>query len=112
MLLVRIGAERDQAMFLDDESPACPRGRAAGARIGLPHGAHQSPVDELPSQVKDHDEKKKVQNLFHRSLALYQFISAEIARLIVRYTTMMMAMPSIACPVWLMVVLAIETRSG
>src|SRR5260221_9001172 len=101
MLLVRIGAERDQTMLLDDESPACPCGRAAGARIGLPHGAHQSPADELPSQVKDHDEKNEIEDLLHRSRALVQFISAEIARLIVRYTTMMMAMPSIACPVWL-----------
>ena len=43
---------------------------------------------------------------------LYQFMIREIERLIVRYTAMMIAMPSIACPVWFRVVLAIDTRSG
>ncbi len=44
--------------------------------------------------------------------ALYQFMNRLIDRLNVRYTAMMMAMPSIAWPVWFSVVLAIETMSG
>src|ERR1043166_1355565 len=43
--------------------------------------------------------------------ALYQFISRLMLRLIVRNTSMMSAMPSIAWPVWLSMVLAIETMS-
>src|SRR5580658_8322959 len=44
--------------------------------------------------------------------ALYQFMNRLIDRLKPRYTAMMMAMPSIACPVWFSVVLAIETISA
>ena len=43
--------------------------------------------------------------------ALYQFIEKLIERLMARNTAMISAMPSIACPVWLSVVLAIETIS-
>ena len=43
---------------------------------------------------------------------LYQFISAEVPSDVHRYTSMMMAMHSTARPVWLSVVLAMETTSG
>ena len=42
---------------------------------------------------------------------LYQFMNALIVRLMVRYTAMIMAMPSIAWPVWFSAVLASETMS-
>src|SRR4051812_9779187 len=51
-----------------------------------------------------HDEKKFSLTNFmsgklHLRRALYQFMKAEIARLMVRYAAMMIATPSIACPV-------------
>ena len=43
---------------------------------------------------------------------VYQFISTDVTKEVVRYTTMISAMHSTARPVWLMDVLAIETTSG
>ena len=52
----------------------------------------------------------------HRSTsamrALYQFMNRLMPRLMVRNTSMMSAIASIACPVWFSVVLAMLTRSG
>src|SRR5262245_39454735 len=126
MLLVRIGAEQDEAVFLGNQAPAGAVRLAAGLRIGLPHCVEERPVDEGRNGLPDHPENDErrdglrpraeeiVAGPLHRkaTLALYQFMNAEIDRLIVRYTAMMTAMPSIACPVWFIEVFAIDTRSG
>ena len=46
------------------------------------------------------------------ALALNQFMRAEVRRDSVRYTNITMDKASMARPVWLSVVLAIETSSG
>src|SRR4051812_25380832 len=112
MLLVRIRPEEDEAVLLGDEAPARAARRTAGVCVGLPDGVQESPVDEPPPEQDHQDEKEGVEKPGHRRRALNQFMNAEIARLIVRYTAMMTAMPSIACPVWLIAVLAMETSSG
>ncbi len=44
--------------------------------------------------------------------ALYQFMNSDVAREVVRYTAMMIAMHSTARPVWLSAVFEIDTTSG
>src|SRR5688500_16424282 len=101
-------------MLLGDEAPAGAARFAAGLGIGAPNGVEQGPVDErryrLPKDQQHTDRqnragaagKQVVAQPLHRSAirALYQFMNAEIERLMVRYTAMMIATPSIACPVW------------
>src|SRR5262245_46566795 len=126
VLLEGIGAEEDEAVLLDDEAPAGAARILAGARVRAPHRLDERPVehrqDGFPKKEKQKNGKRRaappgeqvLAQPLHRSAirALYQFMSAEIERLIVRYTAMMIATPSIACPVWLMAVLATDTRSG
>ena len=116
MLLERISAEEDEAVLVGDEAPAGARRLAAGLRIRTPDRIDEGPVDEPEQQFPEDDEKNQRQNPIpypHRSTrALYQFMSAEMLRLMVRYTPMMMTIPSTAWPVWFMVVLTIDTRSG
>ena len=126
VLLVGIGAEQDEAVLLGDEAPAGALGVAAGLGVGAPDRVEERPVDDrrqaFPQQVEQEQRERRahpaaeqiVAHPLHRKTirALYQFMKPEIERLIVRYTAMMMAMPSIACPVWFIVVLAIDTRSG
>ena len=108
-------------MLVGDEAPAGAGRGAAGLGIGPPDRVDERPVDERrtnflsrqSSQQQRSNKEFQVKNRSHRSTrALYQFMNAEMVRLMVRYTIMMMAMPSIAWPVWLTVVLAIDTRSG
>ena len=47
-----------------------------------------------------------------RIAALYAFIASDRLTLTTRYTAIASAIASIACPVWLSVVLVIEIRSG
>ena len=101
-------------MLLDDKAPAGAVRGAAGGGVGAPNGVDQRPVREWHERCSNEERQRDGQGPAHRSAtrALYQFMNAEIDRLTVRYTAMMMATPSIAWPVWLMVVLAIDTRSG
>jgi len=119
MLFKWIRPEKNEAVLVGDEAPAGASRGAAGLGVGPPDRVDECPVDErqgeLDQQGCDHQRDKRVprNQLPHRSTrALYQFMNAEMLRLMVRYTIMIMAMPSIAWPVWLMVVLAIDTRSG
>src|SRR6202007_3360539 len=84
VLLVGIGAEQDEAVLLGDEAPAGALGGAAGLRVGLPHRVEQRPVDEPPCQKGDEHSKSGRQKPVHLRRALYQFMNAEIDRLIVR----------------------------
>src|SRR5688572_3701137 len=126
MLVVGIGTEQDEAVLLGDEAPAGAFAGAAGVGIGPPDRVEERPVDErrqgFPQQEKQKYREQAARpspeqilpQPLHRSAtcALYQFMNAEMERLMVRYTAMITAMPSIACPVWFIVVLAIDTRSG
>src|SRR4026209_2523212 len=108
------------------DPPAAAARLVAGPGVGPPNRVDERPVDErryaFPQNQKQENAQGRArpvreqvfpQPLHRRAIrALYQFMNAEIERLMVRYTAMMMATPSIACPVWLMAVFAIETRSG
>src|SRR5262245_12636888 len=126
MLLEGIGPEENEPMLLGDEPPAGAGGVVASPRVGPPDRVDERPVDERRNELPQNNQQnerhraghqigKKIrsQPLHRRAIrALYQFMNAEIERLMVRYTAMMIATPSIACPVWFMAVFAIETRSG
>src|SRR5262249_30571179 len=58
VLLERIGAEQDEAVFLGDEAPARAGGGAAGGRIGSPHGPDERPFDE-PVDAFPYEEQQE-----------------------------------------------------
>src|SRR6185369_13105086 len=107
-------------------SPAGAARVVAGPGIGPPDRVDERPVDDLKNRFQQQSDQQHGRQGAHptgkqvlaqpphrRAIrALYQFMNPEIERLMVRYTAMMIATPSIACPVWLMAVLAMETRSG
>ena len=101
-------------MLLDDEAPAGAVRCAARGGVGAPYGIDERPLNERCERHCDDERERDGKKLAQRNAtrALCQFMNAEIDRLTVRYTAMMMATPSIAWPVWLMVVLAMDTRSG
>src|SRR5262252_3430279 len=107
MLLERIRPEKNEAVLVGDEAPARAGGFAAGLGIRPPDCVDDGPVHEPEKKLADDGEQdqrqKPVQQLHLATRELYQFINAEMARLMVRYTIMMIAMPSIAWPVWFMV---------
>ena len=119
MLLKRIRSKQNKAVLVGDEAPAGARRGAARLGVRPPDGVDERPVDkgndDLDQYNREQQGKQRIpgEKPFHRSTrALYQFISTEMERLIVRYTAMMIAMPSIAWPVWFIVVFAMDTRSG
>src|SRR6185503_3901643 len=116
LLLERVGAEEDQAVLLDDEAPAGAVRLAAGLRVRTPHRIQNCPVDQrrqdFPQNEQDQNRRRASGQVWKQVLAqpdgpgeagpcphrariraLYQFISAEIEWLIVRYTAMMIATP-------------------
>src|SRR5262249_17197082 len=105
MLFEGVGAEEDEAVLLGDEAPAGAARVVPGPGIGPPDRVDERPVDErcddFPQKDHKHERhqsrhrvRKQVlsQPLHRRAIrALYQFMSAEIERLMVRYTAMMIA---------------------
>src|SRR6185369_2789254 len=115
VLLEGIGAEQDEAVLLGDERPAGALCLAAGARIGrAPDRVDESPLQQggqvAKCQPQDRQRREGTPPVGEQVVAkplhpasprsatcrLYQFMNAEIDRLMVRNTAMMIATPSIA----------------
>ena len=77
--------------------------------------AHDSSAGIATGTAAGSRECRSLQSWDQRSTsamrALYQFMNRLMPRLMVRNTSMMSAMASMACPVWFNVVLAIDTMS-